>query len=69
MMFPLSPDCKNTSFGGMCGCCTLCGRKFEYFNRADGQLILHIVGASENDSKEMKELCKTNGEKFNKKGE
>ena len=56
----LSPDCKNESVGGQCGFCAICGRRFKYFNRLDGQPIMHIIGPSPNDSDFIKEFCESN---------
>ena len=56
----LSPDCINTSVGGVCGFCEKCGRKVKYFNNLAGQPILHIIGPSKNDHPDIIEKCEQN---------
>ena len=61
----LSPDCKNTSDGSMCGFCSKCGREFEYKSpnpnepiSAENNNHLYIIKASINDPEHIKEKAK-----------
>lgn len=58
----LSPDCKNTGYGFVCGLCGKCGRKFKWRRSNPNEPLStgnnsypHIIKASLNDSEHIKE--------------